>query len=57
MNAQPRLSEKSQRYWKEYFKKVDACKTNAELEALKDERFYAEEAKLHKIYRHNATEV
>ena len=57
MKTQPRLSEKSQRYWKEYFKKVDACKTNAELEALKDERFYAEEAKLHKIYRHNATEV
>jgi hypothetical protein len=34
-------------YWKEYYKKLDACQTTEEAEALKDDRYYAEEAKLY----------
>ena len=54
MKSQPRVNERAEKYWKEYYKKVDACTTNEELEALKDERFYQEEKNLHNVYKHNA---
>jgi hypothetical protein len=34
-------------YWEVYYEKLDACKTTAEAEALKDDEYYAEEAQLY----------
>ena len=56
MKPQPKASEKTQAYWKEYFRKLDACTTNEEIEALKDERYFQEEQKMYILYRHNASE-
>jgi len=36
-------------YWKEHFARLDACKTQAEVDALKDEKFYTMEKRLHEM--------
>lgn len=34
-------------YWAEYYKKLDACKTQTECDALMDSEYYKEEQKLY----------
>jgi hypothetical protein len=39
--------ETEKTYWAKYYERLDACKSQAEADALKDEEYYEEERKLY----------